>query len=349
MNTLLIGTGALFVLFFALHWNASHKVKQLKDVKRQEDRYQRQKWTKIATGFRWAWVASLIAVIISGVLSLQGTASKTITLTHVHGLGYSGDGQRILIPSHLGLKVYSQGKWSDGQGEKHDYMGFTTVDNGFYSSGHPAQGSNKRNPFGIVKSSDEGKSFEILDLYGEIDFHLMSASYKTHTIYAVNPEPNSRLTTTGLYYSKDDAKTWNKSEMTGIDVELSELTSLAVHPSDDSIVAVGTTKALYVSKDSGNQFEKIADLQVTSLTFGMEGNIIVGSYKQKGVIYQMDLQQKQLVEVNIPDLVEDAASYIAQNPTNTKELVFATFNLDVYISLDEGMNWRKIADKGKGV
>ncbi len=70
---------------------------------------------------------------------------------------------------------------------------------------------------------------------------------------------------------------------------------------------------------------------------------------KKGVIYQMDLQQKQLVEVNIPDLVEDAASYIAQNPTNTKELVFATFNLDVYISLDEGMNWRKIADKGKGV
>lgn len=228
-------------------------------------------------------------------------------------------------------------------------MGFTTVDNGFYSSGHLAQGSNKRNPFGIVKSSDEGKSFEILDLYGEIDFHLMSASYKTHTIYAVNPEPNSRLTTTGLYYSKDDAKTWNKSEMTGIDAELFELTSLAVHPTDDSIVAVGTTKALYVSNDSGNQFEKIADLQVTSLTFGMGGNLFVGSYKQKGVFYQMDLQQKQLVEVNIPDLVEDAASYIAQNPTNTKELVFATFNLDVYISLDEGMNRRKIADKGKGV
>lgn len=345
MNTLLIGTSALFVLFSALHWYASHKAKQLSNIKKQDDREQRQKWTKKANGFKWAWIASLLAVIISGMMSLQGSGSKTVTLMHIHGLGYSGDGQRILIPAHFGLKIYSQGQWSDGQGEKHDYMGFTMVDNGFYSSGHPAQGSNKKNPFGILKSTDEGKSLETLDLYGEIDFHLMSASYKKHTVYVVNPEPNSRLKTTGLYYTKDDAKTWTKSEMAGIDAEL---TSLAVHPTDDSIVAVGTTKALYVSTDSGNQFEKIADMQVTSLSFGKEGNLFVGSYKQKGVIYQMDLQLKQLVEVNVPDLVEDAAAYIAQNPMNDKELVFTTFNLDVYITSDEGMNWRKIADKGKG-
>jgi hypothetical protein len=63
------------------------------------------------------------------------------TFMHIHGLGYSSDGKRLFIPVHNGLKVHADGKWSDAPGEKHDYMGFSIADNGFYSSGHPAVGS----------------------------------------------------------------------------------------------------------------------------------------------------------------------------------------------------------------
>jgi hypothetical protein len=33
--------------------------------------------------------------------------------------------KRLLVPVHNGLKVYAEGTWTDGPGEKHDYMGFS--------------------------------------------------------------------------------------------------------------------------------------------------------------------------------------------------------------------------------
>jgi hypothetical protein len=90
--------------------------------------------------------------------------------THIHGLGYSSDGKRLFIPAHNGLKVYADGKWSDAPGEKHDYMGFSLADNGFYSSGHPAVGSTYKNPMGLIKSTDEGKSITVLALEAKWTF-----------------------------------------------------------------------------------------------------------------------------------------------------------------------------------
>lgn len=315
-------------------------------MKKQEYRKQTQIWTRRAKGFKWTWTALLLAAIITVVISLQGPGSNTVMLTHIHGLGYSGDGQRILIPSHYGLKIYAQGEWTHGQGEEHDYMGFTAVDNGFYSSGHPAQGSNKKNPFGLLKSTDDGLSLDFLDLYGEIDFHLMSASYETHTIYVFNPEPNTRLETVGLYYTKDEAETWVKSEMIGINEVPG---ALAVHPTNDSILAIGTKNGLYVSEDAGNQFVKIADMQVTSLAFGAENELFVGSFNEKGEMYRMDIFLKQLTEVNLPDLTEDAITYISQNPMTRSELVFSTVKMNVYVSTDRGSNWKQIVSQGESV
>ncbi|NTZ20729.1 glycosyl hydrolase [Paenibacillus sp. JMULE4] len=346
MRFLFIGSSVLFVLFLYFFFSFNTKAKQLSNAKKQEDREKRLQFAKKANSLKWAWIVALIGVLISGVFTLQSKGAKTITMPHLHGLGYSSDGQRIMIPSHDGLKVYSQGTWSEASGEKHDYMGFTTVSNGFYSSGHPAPGSNMKNPLGIVKSSDEGKSLEHLDLYGEVDFHLLNAAYNTHTLYVFNPEPNTRLKTAGLYYTMDETKTWTKSEMNGL---TDEPVALAVHPTNDAIVAVGTKKALYLSKDSGNLFEKVADLQVTALSFNQQGALFIGAYKQNGELYEMDPATKQMKEITIPVLVEDAAAYVAQNPVNDKELVFATYKKDVYLSKDKGINWTKIADQGKGM
>ena len=344
MITLLTGISAILIFFIALHWNALQKVRQLRDVKKQEVREERQRWSRMANRFKWAWIASLLAVIITSVMSLQGT--KSVMLTHIHGLGYSGDGQQIIIPSHYGLKFYSEGTWSAGKGDKHDYMGFTSVDNGFYSSGHPEQGSNKKNPFGLVKSTDDGLSLDFLDLYGEIDFHLMSASYNTHTVYVFNPEPNSQMNTAGLYYTKDEATTWLKSEMAGLN---EAPTALAVHPTNDSVIAVGTKDALYISNDSGNQFEKIADLLVTSLSISSEGALFVGSFNGKSAVHRVNIEKKEWKEISLPDLGEDTISYIALNPVDMSELVFSTFKMNVYISKNQGMNWKEIVIQGNGV
>ncbi|OUS75759.1 hypothetical protein B1748_15125 [Paenibacillus sp. MY03] len=291
-----------------------------------------------------SFLVVLIAIFLTGC-SMQGKESDPVILTHIHGLGYSSDGQHIYIPAHDGLRKFSQGKWGEISGYKHDYMGFSMVDGGFYSSGHPSLDSDLKNPLGIVKSADSGKSLEHLDLYGQIDFHLLSASYMGQTIYAFNPEPNARLKKVGLYYTLDETKNWQQSEMNGV---TEEVVAMSAHPYEDAVVAVGTEKALYVSTDYGNRFEKLADIPVTAVAYSLEGQLYVGGYQDKGVMFKMGAENT-LNQLTLPELIDDAPSYIAINPVDERELVFTTVNKDVYLSNDQGVTWIKIADQGEAL
>src|SRR5207249_10132248 len=80
--------------------------------------------------------------IFIGLASAVATqAAAQVTLMHVRGLGYRPDGKRLMSPSHHGLAVYENGKWSKAPGPQHDYMGFAATGKNLYSSGHPAPGS----------------------------------------------------------------------------------------------------------------------------------------------------------------------------------------------------------------
>jgi len=138
---------------------------------------------------RFALLAGLIAAT---------SAQAGVTLTHVHGLAYSADGKRLMIPSHHGLAVYENGKWSKAPGPQHDYMGFSATAKNLYSSGHPAPGSGMVNPFGLIRSKDGGKIWDKLGLEGETDFHLLATSWNTNAIYVWNPAPSSRMRQRGL-------------------------------------------------------------------------------------------------------------------------------------------------------
>lgn len=65
-----------------------------------------------------------------------------VELEHIHGMGYSSDGDKLYFASHDGLRVYVQGQWIQPEGEKHDYMVFSMADDRIYSSSHPSPGSN---------------------------------------------------------------------------------------------------------------------------------------------------------------------------------------------------------------
>jgi hypothetical protein len=70
-------------------------------------------------------------------------------ILHIHGLGFSGDGQRLFVPAHTGFQVYAHGGWFTPNVPPHDYMGYVATDDGFYSSGHPAPNSDLVNPLGL--------------------------------------------------------------------------------------------------------------------------------------------------------------------------------------------------------
>ncbi|UVJ41961.1 hypothetical protein NVV94_14805 [Pseudomonas sp. LS1212] len=117
---------------------------------------------------------------------LAACSDQPVTLKHVHGLAFSPDGQRLSIPSHEGLAVYSDGRWSKAAGPEHDYMGFSVARQAINSSGHPARGSGLTNPFGLIKSSDGGRTWQKLSLEGELDFHLLVSGFDGSALYLCN-------------------------------------------------------------------------------------------------------------------------------------------------------------------
>jgi hypothetical protein len=348
MGLALIGLMLLTVLLFVWFVAIKRQIRTLKNVKKAEERERRVQLSKNLRLAKWGLVVSILLVVVTGSLSLFGiNGKKEGNLKHVHGLGFSSDGKRILIPAHDGLIAYEKGRWVTPEGAKHDYMGFSPVNDGFYSSGHPAPGSDLKDPLGIVKSTDEGKSLQMLGLQGETDFHIMAVGYNSHVIYVINPQPNSKMDATGLYYSKDEGETWTKTEMKGIN---EEPTSLAVHPTNESVVAIGIPTGVYLSKDYGNSFEKVvSEGQATALYFNKQGELFVGGYQNQAYLQKMDITNKKAEQLPMPALSGDAIAYFAQNPSNDSQMTFVTFNKDVYISNDQGLNWKKIADQGKTI
>jgi photosystem II stability/assembly factor-like uncharacterized protein len=279
------------------------------------------------------------------LLLLPIRPAVSLTLHHIHGLSYSADGMRLYIPMHHGLAIYSGGQWSKAPGPEHDYMGFAVTREFFYSSGHPAPGAPLKNPFGLIKSQDQGQTWEHLGLSGEADFHLLATSYHTNTVYVFTPTPNSRMPQAGLYYTTDDGKQWRMAMHTGL---IGSPASLAVHPTQSHMVAIGTRNGLFLSQDYGANFQQLAKAsQVLAVSFAVDGQSLwFSSFDGKPALTRMQWQTGQSVVVTLPSLEQDSVTYIAQNPLAPREWAIATYKRDVYISSDTGQTWKQIAAQG---
>ena len=280
-------------------------------------------------------------------LALVGLAHAQATLMHVHGLAYSADGKRLMIPSHHGLAVYENGKWSKAPGPQHDYMGFSATAKNIYSSGHPAAGSGLVNPFGLLRSRDGGKTWDTLGLEGESDFHLMAASWNTNAVYVWNAESNSRMKRTGLHFTLDEGLAWKPARASGLG---GEPRAIAVHPADRAIVAVATSSGVFLSRDSGERFSALGKGgEGLSVFFDLDGkHLWYGTFDGHPRLVRVPLGGGPPAEVTLPPLEKDAVAYIAQNPKAHNEYAIATFKRSVYLSKDEGRSWTQIADRGQG-
>jgi photosystem II stability/assembly factor-like uncharacterized protein len=275
-------------------------------------------------------------------------AAQPVTLVHVHGLAYSGDGKRLMVPSHHGLAVYEAGKWSKAPGPAHDYMGFAATRDRLYSSGHPAPGSGLVNPFGLIRSKDGGKSWEKLGLEGETDFHLLATSWNTNAVYAWNPAPSSRLPANGLHYTLDDGRNWKRAAATGL---TGEPGALAVHPDDPRIVAVATRSGIHLSSDAGERFTQIrTGAEGLAVLFDFDGTTLWYSVVEgQPRIERVAVRGGAATEIRLPRLERDAVAHIAQNPAARQTYAIATFRRSVYLSRDAGKSWQAIAREGAGL
>jgi len=288
-----------------------------------------------------------IRALLFANVAFIGLAHAQVTLMHVHGLSYSADGKQLMIPSHRGLAVYENGRWSKAPGPQHDYMGFSATSKHLYSSGHPAPGSGLVNPFGLIRSRDGGKTWDKLGLEGESDFHLLATSWKTNAIYVWNHAPNSRMREPGLHYTVSDGFSWKPVRAAGLE---GEPRALAVHPDDAATVAVATSSGVYVSRNSGEQFAPLAaGTEALSAFFDLDGKRLwYGTFDGAPRLARASLAGGKPENVALPALGRDAVAYIAQNPAVRSEYAIATFERSVYLSTDSGRTWKPIAERGQG-
>lgn len=288
----------------------------------------------------------MIKVLLTSLaVCLSTLAHAQATLVHVHGLSYSADGKRLMIPSHFGLAIYEDGKWSKAPGPEHDYMGFSGTARHIYSSGHPAPGSGLVNPFGLLRSRDGGKTWDKLALEGESDFHMMAAGWNSNAVYVWNPEPNSRMSASGLHYTVNDGFTWKRASANGL---AGDLRAIAIHPDDPAMLAIATSQGLYVSRDHGERFTRAASGPAFAPWFDLDGKHIwhSGFAGGKHVLIQMPLAGGGRTQIELPPLQDDAVGFLAQNPMARDEYAVATFQRDVYLSKDSGRTWKQIARRG---
>ncbi|EPG3432331.1 MULTISPECIES: F510_1955 family glycosylhydrolase [Pseudomonas] len=284
--------------------------------------------------------------LLAAFTLLSACGDAAVTLMHVHGLAFSPDGQQLSIPSHQGLAVYNAGHWSKAAGPAHDYMGYAVTRRAIYSSGHPAQGSGLTNPFGVIKSSDDSRTWQQLGLQGEADFHLLAAGFDNGAIYVFTGHPNSRMSAPGLYFSLNEGVDWQRAAAQGI---AEAPVALAVHPTDSKTVALTTNAGMYLSRDAGEHFQALAQgEQALGLAFALDGNSLwFGSYGNVAKLSKVELATGKVTSLGMPELQEDGVAYLAQNPTQPQEWAMATFKRDVYLSQDGGKSWRAIAKAGQ--
>ena len=290
--------------------------------------------------------ALLLSLALAALPASPAGAGEAVTLTDVHGLSYSADGQQLLVASHNGIAVYANGRWSKAAGPADDYMGFSATRDALYSSGHPAPGSKAINPFGLIKSRDGGKSWQKFGLEGEADFHTLATSHGTNAVYVINHRPNSRMKEAGIYYTLNDGLKWQRADAKGLPAKVN---ALAVHPSDAKLVAAGADDGLYLSRNSAGSFERlVSGKQVLAASFDLNGDQLwFSAYSSEAALFRMGLKAGAKTEqVKLPALTKDAVAYIAQNPSRHNEIAIGTFRKSVYFSKDQGGAWTQIAKEG---
>lgn len=264
---------------------------------------------------------------------------------HLHGVGYINGGPEFVIATHDSLYQYGEQGWKEANSEKHDYMGFQAVRDGFFSSGHPEPGTDYKNPLGLIKSVDRGATFDKLAFYGEIDFHYLGAGYETNAVYVMNEMPTDDLPG-GFQYTLDEGETWKSSSLNRYDAD--SISNLAVHPSEPGTIAVGSEKGLYISEDHGNHFMKLNDKPMVIYVVLTEDGGYYASYEKENVnLTAFSTEGGQETVIPLPDENLDPIVFLAVSPDNTEEVVIVTNDNSIYLTKDRGLNWEMLSQSGK--
>jgi hypothetical protein len=165
--------------------------------------------------------------ILSLIAFSSGASAETLdSASHIHHV--KAVEKKVLVLTHEGLfELVTKNDMKLVGKEKIDIMGFTSLGNALFASGHPAQGSKAPNPIGLVKSIDGGQSWKAVSLVGKVDFHFLEGAGTD--LYGADSQSGN------LIYSSDSGKKWrNVGANTFADIAVSPKVSGAAIALKDS-------------------------------------------------------------------------------------------------------------------
>lgn len=166
---------------------------------------------------------------------------------HVHGLG--GTGGELVIATHTGLWRAPRGSTKAARvgTSQRDVMGFTSIGDRLFGSGHPdpADPGGEPGNVGVITSSDAGRTWTPVALAGEVDFHAFGGSERS--LYGYDGA-SGRLLASG-----DEGRSWEERPEAPDDVF-----SITVDPADSRALLVATPGGVQRSGDGGRTFRPAA-------------------------------------------------------------------------------------------
>lgn len=287
-----------------------------------------------------------VLVALIAVIALAGSSDKqqngsnntsdstgSVTLQDAHGLSVDrSDNSKVYVATHTGLLVLSNDKELQRVGiSQDDYMGFSahpTDANTFYSSGHPNGGGN----IGFQKSVDGGKTWQKVSngVGGPVDFHTMTVSQTDpNIVYGVYRRQLQR--------SSDEGKNWEI-----VNANIGNVITLITDSTSKDTVYAGTTNGLYVSKNRGNEWNKINGIvgAVTAVAVspGNTQNMFVYADGQ-GLMRSSD---GGTIWTNLKGYSGNMVVQLATDRQNPSTIYLINQTLDIQKTTNGGDSWAKV-------
>lgn len=213
-------------------------------------------------GLGIAGIVAVAAVIVSNATGSEDDVSTAESVAHVHGLGIDPSDGVLHVATHNGLyRMPDEGPVERVSADRHDFMGFTVAGpDRFLASGHPGIGTSAfqeldRPLFGLIESTDGGRTWKAVSLSGEVDFHGLEAAHGN--VYGFDS------TSGRLLVSTDGGNTWEDRSSLPIG-------DLAVDPADEDSVVASTAEGLAESTDGGRSWQLLDGPPVVFLDWHAE-------------------------------------------------------------------------------